>query len=70
MEDRKYAFITEGDVFGVLSVPGDSPVASRYKAGFTNGAIVIDITENPEVEWGWTYDGDSFIAPIEEEELD
>lgn len=65
MEDRKYAFITEGDVFGILAVAGDIPLAARYKAGFGNGAIVVDITDTPEVEWGWSYDGTSFKPPVE-----
>jgi hypothetical protein len=67
MEDRKYAFITEGDVFGVMSVPGDIPIAERYKAGFNNGAIVLDVTDHPQVEWGWTYDEDGFHPPVEDE---
>lgn len=67
MEDRKYAFITEGDVFGVMAVPGDIPVSARYKAGFNNGAIVVDITDKQEVEWGWTYDGVQFHPPIEDQ---
>lgn len=63
MEDKRYAFIAEGDVFGFIEVPGNSLQAERYNAGFNSNATVIDITDNPDVTVGWIWDGKIFKDP-------
>lgn len=65
MEDKIYAFIAEGDVFGTMSVPGSSKIAERYYAGFSSNAQVVECTSYTEVTIGWTWDGEKFLPPAE-----
>jgi hypothetical protein len=65
MEDKVYAFVTEGDVFGTITVPGTEMLAERYHAGFSSGAIVVECTNYPDLYPGWTWDGEKFSPPTQ-----
>ncbi len=57
---RTFAFIVEGDVVGTITIPAEAPNAERLWAGLSSGAIVVESTSTPGVQYGWTWDGTSF----------
>jgi hypothetical protein len=63
---RKFAFIVDGEVIGVIGIPSVNPDHQRYWAGLASNPTVVDSTDNPQVDFGWTYDGQNFIAPENE----
>lgn len=67
MAIRRYVFITDGDVFMQLQFDDESQgVRSQgWAAGLASSPIVIDVTNQPSVIPGWTWDGSNFIEPQE-----
>jgi hypothetical protein len=63
---RNFAFIVDGEVIGVIAIPDVNPDHQRYWAGLASNPTVVDSTDMPSVEFGWTYDGQNFIAPENE----
>jgi len=62
---KKFAFVTEGDVFAVWTIDTEdttenSETASRLLAGMMSNPVIIEIPEDTEVENGWTWDGTEF----------
>lgn len=64
-EDKVFAFIVDGDVFGTLHIPASVDSYDRLVAGFSSGASVVDATDTPGVKFGWTYNGSEFVPPSE-----
>jgi hypothetical protein len=63
---RKFAFIVDGEVAGVIGVPNTFSDHEKQWAVLSSEPIVIESTNNPDVDSGWTYDGQNFIAPENE----
>lgn len=66
IETRAFAFIVDGDVIGTIHVPSTSPTHQRFWAGLASNPIVVEATGIPNVQFGWTYDGENFIPPLGE----
>ena len=67
---HKFAFIAEGDVFGVISldeknIQDVNDVEKRCIAGLSSDPKVIPIPLDSPVLPGWTWDGSNFVAPTE-----
>jgi hypothetical protein len=67
---HKFAFIAEGDVFGVISLDERNPndirdVEKRCIAGLSSDPKVVAIPLDSPVMPGWTYENGAFVAPIE-----
>lgn len=67
---HKFAFIVDGDVFGVISLDNNNPhdvrdVEKRCIAGLSSDPKVVPIPLDSPVLAGWTWDGSNFVAPIE-----
>jgi hypothetical protein len=60
---RSFAFIVDGDVVGTIHIPDAAPNYERLWAGLSSNPIVVESTNNPAIQFGWTYDGQNFIAP-------
>jgi hypothetical protein len=60
---KRFAFIVDGDVIGTIHVPNVAQNHERLWAGLSSNPIVVESTANPEIQPGWTYDGQNFIAP-------
>lgn len=58
---KVFAFVVEGDVVGTLHIPDTAPNYERIVAGLSSNPTVIDATSTPDVKFGWTYDGTSFL---------
>ncbi len=71
MSLKKFAFITENDVFTVWSIDpelaANIDTATRIVAGLQSNPTVVDITDLTDLDigLGWTYDGVNFVAPAE-----
>jgi hypothetical protein len=61
-----FAFIVDGDVVATFHIPNSAPNYERLWAGLSSNPTVVESTENPTVQFGWTYDGQNFIAPTGE----
>jgi len=68
---HKFAFIVDGDVFGVVSLDIRNPfdvndVEKRCIAGLSSDPKVIPIEVNSPVVFGWTYDAEknAFYPPV------
>lgn len=65
---HKFAFIVEGDVFGVVSLDENNPndvkdVEKRCIAGLLSDPKVVPIPIDSQVAPGWTYKGNTFVPP-------
>lgn len=65
---HKFAFIVEGDVFGVVSLDDKNPndwqdVEKRCIAGLLSDPKVVPIPVDSPISFGWTWDGENFNAP-------
>ena len=60
---KRFAFIVDGDVVGVIHVPNTAPNYERLWAGLSSGPIVVESTASPDVNYRWSYNGETFIAP-------
>jgi hypothetical protein len=67
---NRFAFVVDGEVAGITSLPeavedGELPEAiSKGLAIFRSRPIIIEITDSL-VEEGFLWDGTSFIPPVE-----
>lgn len=65
---HKFAFIAEGDVFGVISLDDNNPndirdVEKRCIAGLLSDPKVVAIPLDSQVLPGWTYENGEFTPP-------
>jgi hypothetical protein len=65
---HKFAFIAEGDVFGVISLDDKNPhdledVEKRCIAGLLSDPKVVAIPLDSKVLPGWTYENGEFVPP-------
>jgi len=65
MTTRRFVCIAEGDVFMQILFDDtlSGPAAPTWAAGLASNPTVIEVTDQPNVVPGWTWDGTSFIAP-------
>lgn len=65
MTARRFVCVAEGDVFmQILFDDTESgPGAPIWAAGLASNPTVIEVTDQPNVVPGWTWDGTRFIAP-------
>ncbi len=60
---RSFAVIVDGDVVITMHVPPTAKNYDRVTAGLSSNPIIVESTSVPGVDFGWTYDGENFIAP-------
>lgn len=67
MAIRRFVFIVDGDVFMQLQFDDQSQGARSqgWAAGLSSSPAVIEVTNQPNVVPGWTWDGTSFVEPQE-----
>lgn len=63
IEIRTFAFIVDGDVVGTIHIPSTSPSHQRLWAGLASNPVVVESTQDPDVQFGWTFDGTKFYPP-------
>lgn len=65
MATRRYVFIADGDVFMQIAFDdeGPHPRSAAWAAGLSSDPKVIEVTNQPNVVPGWTWDGTDFKAP-------
>lgn len=65
MATRRYVLIAEGDVFMQIYFDDQTshPNAPAWAAGLLSDPKVIEVTDQPNVVPGWTWDGTGFKAP-------
>lgn len=65
MAIRQFAWIVDGDVFSVLTIPEEQnpDVAARIIAGMLSSPIVVEST-GTDATHGWTWDGETFKPPV------
>jgi hypothetical protein len=66
---HKFAFIVEGDVFGVISLDENNPydvsnVEKRCIAGLMSDPKIVPIPLDSDVMPGWVWDGQEFKPPV------
>jgi hypothetical protein len=65
MAQRRFIFVVEGDVFMQLlfddEITGER--GASWAAGLNSNPTVIEVTNDPQVVPGWTWDGSNFIPP-------
>ena len=65
MTTRRFVSVTEGDVF--MQIQFDDTIggtrSTAWAAGLASSPTVIEVTDQPNVVPGWTWDGTNFIAP-------
>jgi hypothetical protein len=65
MAIRRFILITEGDVFMQLQFDDESQgqKSQGWAAGLLSSPTIIEVTDQPEVVPGWTWDGVQFNQP-------
>jgi len=65
MAVRRFIFIVDGDVFMQLQFDDQSQgiKSEGWAAGLSSSPTVIEVTNQPDVVPGWTWDGVEFKAP-------
>ena len=60
-----FAVIVGNEVAGTVSFEDDSPVDAiqRFISAYRSNPIIVEATDTPDVAFGWTWDGSSFISP-------
>ncbi len=66
IETKIFAFVVDGDVVATFHIPNNAPNYERLWAGLSSNPTVIESTNTPDVQFGWTYDGQNFISPVSE----
>lgn len=66
---HKFAFIADGDVFGVISLDENNPndtrgVEKRCIAGLLSDPKIVPIPVDGPISFGWTWDGQGFNPPV------
>lgn len=63
MSQHTFAFIADGEVFFTFGIDSEADsVAPGIVAGLQSDPIVVEYNE-PDVQPGWKFDGNSFIKP-------
>lgn len=67
MSTVKFAVVVGDEVAGVISLTDDPTVesAQRFIAAYRSNPIILE-TDNPDVSFGWTWNGTDFISPSDE----
>jgi hypothetical protein len=65
-QTKVFAFVVDGDVVATFHIPNVAPNHERLWAGLSSNPTVIESTDTPGVDFGWTFDGQNFIAPAGE----
>jgi hypothetical protein len=65
-QTKIFAFVVDGDVVATFHIPDTAPNYERLWAGLSSNPIVVESTDTPDVQFGWAYDGQNFIAPVGE----
>jgi len=62
---KTYAIVIDNEVAGrIMVVVAGSEDATRMAAALSSNPTIIETTEiNPEIDFGWSYDGTDFIPP-------
>jgi hypothetical protein len=62
--ERVFALVTDGEVFHKWYIEEDysNPQMAALIYGLQSGPTIVDITDKnyDEIDFGWTYDGESF----------
>ena len=66
VQTKVFAFVVDGEVVATFHIPDVAPNYERLWAGLSSNPTVIESTGTPGVHFGWTYDGQNFIAPAGE----
>lgn len=56
--------IAEGKVFMMVHMESSSLESQGIIAGLLSNPIIVDISDHPEVDVGWTWNGQSFNPPL------
>lgn len=64
-ENKIFALVVDGEVFGTLHFGPAAQNYDRMVAGLSSNPTVVDATDTPSVTFGWTYDGSRFNPPSE-----
>ena len=62
---KTYAIVVDNEVAGriMVAISGNQD-ATRMAAALSSNPTIIDTTEtNPEIDFGWSYDGSDFTPP-------
>ncbi len=59
------ACVANGVVFSSSTFKTDEEFGLRFSSGLLSNPICIDVTNMPEVEVGWQWNGEIFITPTE-----
>lgn len=58
-----FVFLAESKVFAAIGLETGSELCNKYHAAFSNKVIGLDISDNPYVELGYTWDTEIFHQP-------
>ena len=59
----KYSFLIGEDVMSILTVNEDFGDETKLVAGFSEPVIIKSVDDSSEIDLGYLWDGDEFLAP-------
>ena len=68
MAIKKFAAVAGEDVFTIFTFDDDpqvNDIGPRLAAGMASDPKIIEIDNDSNITVGWTYNGSSFIEPVE-----
>ena len=61
MLGNKYVYLNNNKIFAIIFVNKEDPDYDMFKAAFATGTKAVDITDTPEVSFGWAWNGSKFV---------
>ena len=66
---KKFAFVTNEDVFAVWTIDTEDTTENpatteRLLAGMQSDPIIVEVPENVDVQYGWSWNGTEFTQGI------
>lgn len=61
MSNEKYVFVVDGEVFMSMTLDTEAhPKGEMWSAGLKSNPTVVHVDHDSLVDYGWTWDGNSF----------
>lgn len=63
MAGKNYAFLSNNVVFATYYIDDSTYFAKKWEAAFASNPTGMEITNFPEAQEGWVWDGNKFNPP-------
>jgi len=65
MSGKNYAFLSNNIVFATYYIDDSNSFAQKWQVAFASNPTGMEITNFPDAQEGWIWDGSKFNPPVE-----